>query len=371
MFSNTNFNLAAFEESVKSCCATAESKYDLPQETHQSKVRELALLVYASASRLGVTDQKLIFKLINTFVNAILLEVKWLTNDESVKVYLQELSDLIQTFKLPDTDCLLNHFFQEKYNELKTSDMATRLIALKKWKSNDLHDWMGIYRFMSDDKFVLQYMDQLEEELQQFVAKFPSEWQFPRRDDGRFELPNDNPYACYKLLSNFMYEWALENGFKQSVKLIGNVPTTTFYSALASQSFIKDSGFGGAHGILVHGKQWYAVIEHYKKTQFLKSSPLEIYQRLGDNNLLPTEKSLVRNPWDILFDATRGTSCTTPETLTRYVRDNKSRWPLLSGTVSRQRSKKIDGKTSTETLKNKHAHDARDGVVVRPFRSKL
>lgn len=371
MFARNNLDLAELDKLLKTCGETAEVKYDLNREDHQSKLRELAMIVCASAIRLGVTDLQKIFKVINAVVDAILSDVSGLNNEEAASIYLQGLSDLIQTLNKCDVDCLMYHFIQEINNKKNLEAMSIRLIALNAWNNpHDLPDWMGIYRLMSNDTLVLHYMDQLENELQQFVAKLPVDWQFPRREDGKFVMPDYNEYSCYKLLSNFMYQWATENGFKQTAKLIGTVSTSTFYSALASQSFIKDSGFGGAHGIFIHGKQWYAVVEHYKKTWFLKSPPLEIYQRLGDTKLLTTEKSLVRNPWDILFDSFKE-NCTSPETMTGYVRNDEHRWPLLGGTANRHTNKKRDNKTSAEKLQNKHAHDAKDGMVIRPFRSKL
>ena len=162
----------------------------------------------------------------------------------------------------------------------------------------------------------------------------------------------------------------MENGFKQTAKLVSPVTTPTFYSALASQSLLKDSAFAGAHGIFVHAKQWYAVTEHDKKSMFLKSPPLEIYQRLGNENLIAAEKSSTQNPWDILFDSFKR-NCSSPETMTGYVRNDERRWPLLGGTINRHQKKRELGISSVEKLLSKHAHDAREGMVVRPFRAKL
>ena len=172
----------------------------------------------------------------------------------------------------------------------------------------------------------------------------PAAATFALRDDGKYLLPtcSTNPYKCHGILSGFLYQWASDNGFQRWAKMLAELSSKTFFSLLTSRSIFKDNAVivGDFHGAWSHVLQWYFIIEHHKHLAFLRHSPIEIYQKLGDHAFL-VAGAPVPPPWDIIHDAYNKNNFTSPEFMTHYFLEQSAntQWPLLSESIRRMQAK--------------------------------
>jgi hypothetical protein len=374
VFAHNNLAECDYNKLIHTCKSSAIPTHH--ECLDQPELKHLAAIIYASAKRLGVmnTDEinAVLLVIISsqfTYINASNVAKKPDAISAQFKV---QLTRLVSLFKNCDADELLMYFLG-KQDASKKSEIMAVLNQLLVWDSDlqDIPDWISIYQCLTNETLVKEYLDKLEADLQTFTATLTGEWQFPVNEKGNHELPINRQYPllCYKLFSNFIYEWGKENGFQQSVKIVKSLDTKTFYRLLASQSLMKDSGIVADHGTFTHAVQWYIVVEHDKKSGFLMHAPLEIYQRLGNASLNHYSKNEEKKPWDLLFDSFTA-NFTSPEKLAESIKKDKSRWPLLAETFIRQ-AKKVDRNFNKKRLAEKHASEIKGGVVVRQFKSKL
>lgn len=86
-----------------------------------------------------------------------------------------------------------------------------------------------------------------------------------------------------KLLTGFIGEWAVANGFAGLIKLDGLASDDTFSDALAGKRLIKDKTFRGqGHGEEPHFVQLFVVTEQHKDKPFLSKPPAEFYAWMGE-----------------------------------------------------------------------------------------
>lgn len=226
-----------------------------------------------------------------------------------------------------------------------------------------LHDWLAIYQFLRDPEQVTPYLDQLEAGLQQYAAIHNKRLMLQKNDEDKLALPNSkqNPYERQKILSQFMYEWAHNNGFQQRAKFIGLLSSRNFQSLLRAKTIFKDSSVSAniKHGAWSHAIQWYCIMEHQKQRHFLHHHPLDVLKSFGDQKQLITARSQ-KLAWDMIADNPADVFFCSPIAITAYMIQTESmqRWPLLAGTIARQENKSNikygDYRGYTKYLADKH-----------------
>lgn len=207
-----------------------------------------------------------------------------------------------------------------------------------------LPDLLSIFQFIHQHDKVEGCLDQLEQSLQQYAA----------------QQADKN----HKIVSEFFYQWAQQNNFKQKAKIIDALPPDLFLNLLSTQTIFKDSTamLNIAHGMWTHTIQWYCIFEYQRQTNFLQRSPMDIYLQLGKTS---------PEIWNYLLDRMGLKFYNCPEYLTNSVIEHAGRWPLLSATLTRQKEKLLHGLKNRgayhQHLLKKHAVDAHNGIIVHSF----
>lgn len=107
----------------------------------------------------------------------------------------------------------------------------------------------------------------------------------------------------HKLLSNFFYDWAAENGYKGASKLLRNVPAPEMLDIFAWGLLFKDKGVrGGHHGEFLHFWQWYILTEANKDNHILSVEPAELLKWIGKQH----DGDVV---WDRTFEGFGDSTC--------------------------------------------------------------
>lgn len=354
---------------------------------------EIASMICTSAERLRIRDPEFTKYLIKKFIfqredkpfdqmndareDASRPHAHRFTTDElNVKndctVALNKMLDILKNC---DIDKLLGVYFLERDNRLnpegKNEGVADLIKILNElyeenYKPQSMPDFIAIAQFLMHDENVLPYFDQLEKELQRYASNLPRDQHQLARVERKWALPilKDQPYIRCKILSGYLYQWAKENDFAQTAKLIEGVSEEVFAQLLTDLTLIKDNAanIGDEHGVWSHALQWYLIIEHHKKTGFLNNPPLSLY----------AEFSAI---WDEIIDDYNDKNFFSPEHLTRTMKqlNNIIRWPLLAESCNRSLNKTrfFDFTTYTSYARKhaeKHAAEAVNGVVVRKFK---
>jgi hypothetical protein len=354
---------------------------------------EVASMVCRSAERLRIKDPEFTKYLIKEFILPLgenIFEQMELNQQDQSRPHTHQfttydmrikndcavaLIKLLDIFKNCDVDKLLGVYFQERNNRpnasgenegiVKLNDILDELYT-KNYKPQSIPDFMAIAQFLMHDANVLSYFDQLEKELQRYASNLPRDQHQLARVERKWALPifKDKPYIRCKILSGYLYQWAAENDFTQTAKLIRGVSEDVFSQLLNDRTLIKDdaTNIGEEHGVWSHALQWYLIIEHHKKTGFLSNSPLSLY----------AEFSAI---WNEIIDDYNDKNFFSPEHLTRTMKqfNNLVRWPLLAESCNRSYHKIsfFDYTTLTSNsarLAAKHAAEEVNGVVVRKFK---
>lgn len=353
---------------------------------------EVASIVYASAARLRIRDPEFTEYLIKSFIfpwqedpfqqmesardePSLPHQHRYTTKEMTVKNQCtRDLTCVLDVFKHCDVDALLSLYFEERHGPLGDPLQSTMVINMngtfrelydENFKPASFRDFLAIEKFLSREEKVTPYFDQLEKDLQKYASSLPRDQHKLVRVEHRWKLPifNNNlePNACYKILSGYLYQWAKENGFQQSAKLIDALSPEVFHGLLTKLTFFKDcaNNIGKTHGVWSHALQWYLIIEHHKKTGFLSCPPLSLYAEFG-------------NIWDEILDLVDDRRFTSPEHVTRTMSalNLRERWPLLAESFCRASSRTTpkDGSNYQYSLRLKHYSEAVDGVVIRKFK---
>lgn len=342
-------------------------------------VREIAELVVAAAVKAGQTDRGVIKNYLNELIhggvyvrlpamksdyqytpNPSLLYARWFTPQvEKIAKGLREC-DLSEWLKLSIS------------NDRHLSLLRLELLFFNDWyyKNDFVADWLAVSLFFLQTDKVNEHLQQLEDELQDYCSKLPKKMRPKQDDKGYYYLPasDEHPYQRSKILSGYLYEWAQKNGFADYAKIINYLPERKFLEMLRNKTFFKDgasaANVGGKHGAWSHMLQWYCVIEHQKKTKFLKHDPLKLFQSLGS-----TENRATGELWNMIFDRYNDLYFHSPEYMSETLDRPKSHlsFPLLSTSVSRLLDKMQD-KSYGAKLYLKHKDEMEDGVVMREFK---
>lgn len=188
-------------------------------------------------------------------------------------------------------------------------------------------DYIAIGSFLLNNTLVESYLDELEKLLQQHAAakNIP---ELKKQDDGRliFLLQSPETNKRYKILSEVICAWSKENGFAAQAKIISLLSHPRFLGLLSSLTLLKDKAVaaGEFHGAWSHAIQWFCLMEHQKRTGFLRNSPLDLYKVAGP-------------VWNDVFDllGDKDYSCAPHVTHRMYCPDALDRWPLLAGSITR------------------------------------
>lgn len=342
-------------------------------------VREIAELVVDAAVKVGLTDRGVIKNYLNGLLHdgvlvrlpAIRSEFQYTHNPSLLYANSCELqaTKLLRGLR----ECNLPEWLRlTANNDTHISLLRSELFFFDDWyyKHNYISDWLAISLFLLNAENVKEYLQQLEDELQNYCSKLPKKMRPPQDDQGYyyFASSKETPYERNKILSGYLYDWAQKNGFDSHAKIISYLPESKFVGMLRDKTFFKDSAanVGERHGAWSHALQWYCIIEHYKKTKFLKNDPLELYQSLGS-----PECRNGGDLWNMVLDRYSNLSFLSPEYMTETLTLPRMRvsHPLLSASVSRLQDKMQRApKQYKADLYLKHKEEMEDGVVMREFK---
>lgn len=236
------------------------------------------------------------------------------------------------------------YYTQPINSSLQAENMFRKVCATHNVDPEYLPDLLAIFQFIHQHDKVETCLDQLEQSLQQYAA----------------QQADKN----YKILSGYFYQWAQENGFKQKAKIIDALPSDIFLNLLRTQTIFKDSTamLNISHGMWSHTIQWYCIFAHHQQTRFLQHDPIDVYSQLSKIN---------PEVWNYLLDRMNLKFYNCPEYLTNTITEKTERFPLLSAALTRQKEKLVWGLKHHgayhQHLLKKHAADARDGVIYKPF----
>lgn len=224
-------------------------------------------------------------------------------------------------------------------------------------------DLLTMMQLIEDDELVKTYFDEFEICLQKHAVEIGCVDQLEQRPDGKVKL-KDGDANKHKILSSFMYQWAINNGFQHIAKTARNLDANDFLKLLSSQTFFKEigTGFAKEHGSWSHALQWFVIISHQQKTHCFSHPPLDIYRKLSqpDNAKIPVPL------WGKILDIYQGYSFGSPEYMNtfflhyKHIKENENRWPLLIGTM--QRIQRKEDKTEKQ-IKKKYGKNYKAGVV--------
>lgn len=210
-------------------------------------------------------------------------------------------------------------------------------------------DYLSIEQFLANKPLIESYLDELEKLLQQHVAA-KNITELEVRKDGKLMLPASQPHKRYKILSDVICAWSKENGFTAQAKIINLLSHRNFLGLLSSLTLLKDNAVnaGEYHGAWSHAIQWFCIIEHNKRTGFLRNEPRQLYKSAGPI-------------WNKVFDLLGDVDFTCPPHMTRrmYRPDALDKWPLLAGSITRIYNKMhLSGMDYTKHLRDKCGEEA-------------
>lgn len=288
-------------------------------------------------------------------------DLRTIINGKHAEAYTSHLIDLL-------SDPNYSQFIASQYATNKDrhfffkSITALLDLSIKKIKlPNDyLADYCSITQLFQDDKRIFKHLDTLEKELQYFAKNAKKILVAAQNENSLFALPaasSDKPYSRQKILSEFLYNWALSEGFNQEkyAKVNSSLGDDEFLGLLKNKIVFKDAGTDFMHGYWPHLLQFYLISAECKSNKnFLQHSLLDIYTSM--TQIKSSTKSVNMNwtfkdnaaqehlLWDILFDKeiTYCKDYRCPENLTgRLIKDadTEKRWPLVSESVKRASDK--------------------------------
>lgn len=272
---------------------------------------------------------------------------------------------------------------QELIAEIPDDDLRDEVkkiaLTFNEYKFNPefQRDWFGIYLFLRDFEQVKPYLNQIEMALQQKAAQVANQFNLTLMRNGKYKLPESVhfPYARFKIFSDFIYQWAEENGFKQRAKYIALQPQREFLLMLQKNTIFKDSSVTAdlLHGSWSHAIQWFCIIEHQKATQFLQHDALAVFRSFGCIEQRRVEP-YGNTAWDKLVDRFGRKNFTSPAHITELLSSpvNARRWPLLCGTVMRLEKKMQDMgvRAYTQHLKEKYREAQVGNQVITRFKQR-
>lgn len=295
-------------------------------------------------------------------------DIKLLVNTQPYDV-TSRTSRLLSILKTDARHSMLSQIAEDKTGDrytyfLDSINTVNEIIANLVDNSFDeyIPDFLCISRLLFRKEMIYPHLDNLEGVLQYRAAYEEDKSNLNVREDGKLTLAlsAENIFKRNRLLSSALYEWARQNGFQSSAKILRNLSSKQFSSLLAQMSLLKDSAIAvgtTTHGAWSHALQWYVVFEHQKTTRFLQHQPMELYTR-------------AQPAWNTLFDVISPFDFTSPDSFTELLcsREAQIRWPLLSGSIIRIQAKMQSPHFDYDKyLKEKYEKEYDQGYITRPF----
>ena len=181
----------------------------------------------------------------------------------------------------PDLKLIYDQIKELQLDKKKIFREAKEYFDFKDPLEKEQKDILNILFFMLNQRAILQQLSELNSELKKNAI-----------DKGKYDEVTqklisdpDDPNKYYKLLSNYLYKWAKDNGFSDSVKLDRELTSEAFLKSINEGHLFKDKAEGDiSHGEWVHFVQWWCIVEGNKKDPFLLSTPAEIFSWIGRQN---------------------------------------------------------------------------------------
>lgn len=239
--------------------------------------------------------------------------------------------DLIKRFEentaaVEEIDLINEHF----------SPLFKKLDRNKKYllTSNE-RDILNIVRFLCNPEKVKTQLKKMEEALKEKAGeKFVN--------NKLVDYQPDKYYKHYKFFSDYLKEWAKENGFMGWSKLGKFLDGNEFRFILKSQTLFKDKQFrSDKHGEFTHAIQLFCLLEYYKDEKkqgrhFLNNDPITLLKWIGEQDAKPYEMQTLINIWEHTFDSDSvkldKSFFTAPEHLNSYLIGDEAKvlFPLLN-----------------------------------------
>lgn len=211
--------------------------------------------------------------------------------------------------------------------------------------ADEKQDFSKISATLNDVNIVKKYLLSLEEKLQQdYELK-----KISRNPNLIFKLFADSIGSRFKLLSDVLYHWAIENKLvdyhpkngAKFIKINRLLDGGSFLNLLRNGMFFKDVGVPEEHGPWTHFIQWYIIFEHFNalnNQNGLKKPPLELYQLLGDQKCIGKVRDDNMQSevpmWFLICDRSANhrepNDFRAPDNLHKFILQNFESYPLLS-----------------------------------------
>lgn len=160
-------------------------------------------------------------------------------------------------------------------------------------------------------------------------------------------LSNPNNNTKFKLLSDVLYTWAVENHLSSDfVKINRLLSNHIFQSLLGKGKFFKDIGVPAEHGAWSHFIQWYIIIEANKDHGFLTLNPYQLYKFLGHASSIGIKDGKQTPLWFLCCDNTVKIDqfdFRSPDNLHLFIKNNHDNQFFLLSTILKKGFKNIFG----------------------------
>ncbi len=173
----------------------------------------------------------------------------------------------------------------------------------------------------------------------------------------------------FKLLSDVLYRWAVENKLNTQMGKINRLLSNArFHSLLCNGTLFKDLGVPREHGPWSHYLQWFIIIEANKDDKFLENDPYELYKLLGSQRSFGQKQENKTSLWYLCFDryeVTNQFDCRSPDNLNSLIKNNYSnKFPLLSA-ILKKGFKNIFLAKDTPTISYKNCSEQNQNRIVK------
>ena len=224
-----------------------------------------------------------------------------------------------------------------------------------KFKLSDaeVQDYANIASLLNNPVIVTNILHGLEKKLADKAVEINKERTLEGKQDLELKLfstkSKDEDKGRYKLLSDVLYKWAIDNkvvpvnkdGSATFAKYNNTIDEHVFLKNLSQGLFFKDRGAPRAHGAFTHIIQWYIIVEYFKAAENLKTlhqSPESLYRLLGEKKCISEDGKM--SLWFLLMD--RNVDKKNPhdlravDSMNAFIRDDKTgQFKYLTATLNK------------------------------------
>lgn len=286
---------------------------------------------------------------------------------EKLKTYVKDSQELIE---------LCEQIKTLKLDETYAKEQIMKMYGFKEPLNHEQEDLIKIVLFLSDPENVIPYLNKLEKILEEKAKTLEVNGvkQYDEQNKKFIAYEDNKPLKHHKLLSNYLSQWAKENGFEGITKIYKLLPGNTFFKMLEqgrSPTIDKGARAIEQHGEWSHFLQLWCVMEHNNDlTNSNEQLTCKVPDLLG---WIGKQKGLI---WKKTFDSEHDpehwpvTGFRVPNDLNKYLSgdDAKVKLPVLHQLIKGREAK---GAFALHKInEEKRNKIPREGYVTEPFEPK-